>query len=572
MSWSLAVLVGLSLAVTQPAPLVIQPGQPYLDISPADWVDDVQYFIAELERIHPDPYWRTQREDYLHALASVQDGARLQPGSYRALLAFLTANTLLGDGHISVRGDSVRGDAASSRYPVLWYEFLDGLFIVAADREYQNLVGGRVIRLGEYPTEQGLARLYRATRGDNSYSRKSIGAFSMRKPYILMGLGLARDDGTLPLTVRLRNGQSRSASLAPVATDRTVDWVFARAAAGPKGPFAHRDRVEELDPNISTLSFPLFPRKYWFELLPRLDAIYVKINRMNDDPVEPFKQFVERLLDTIDREKVERLIIDISHNGGGDGTIVLPLVHGIIQRPQLNRRGHLFTIIGRNTFSASMILAGFLERHTETLFVGEPSGGSTIHFGDPETVTLPNTGLQFQVSKYRYQNSWPWDHRSWLSPDLSAEVTSDDFFNSRDVAMAAIEEFIRHPWRPIADWLRELIDKGTLPGALGPVYREHKRAHPDLYGKTSEEEINGLAYELGGQGLIEHAISILRLNVESYPHSANAWGSLAEGVWTNGDLPEAARLYLKALEIDPSNQNARLMLAELEGELSALSP
>lgn len=85
-------------------------------------------------------------------------------------------------------------------------------------------------------------------------------------------------------------------------------------------------------------------------------------------------------------------------SAGGDGSLIHPIVHGLIQRDAINRKGTLFTVVGRATFSAGVMLAQALEEHTHTTFVGEPPGAYWKHFGDATSFELPNSKLLVWVS------------------------------------------------------------------------------------------------------------------------------------------------------------------------------
>jgi tetratricopeptide (TPR) repeat protein len=53
------------------------------------------------------------------------------------------------------------------------------------------------------------------------------------------------------------------------------------------------------------------------------------------------------------------------------------------------------------------------------------------------------------------------------------------------------------------------------------------------------------------------------LNVEAYPESGNVYDSLAEAYLKEGNKEMAIKFYLKSLEKDPNNENARGMLRRL---------
>ena len=78
-----------------------------------------------------------------------------------------------------------------------------------------------------------------------------------------------------------------------------------------------------------------------------------------------------------------------------------------------------------------------------------------------------------------------------------------------------------------------------------------------------ESELNNLGYELIRKKEFKKAIRIFQLNVEAYPHSSNAYDSLAEGYMDDGDRVQAIANYEKALQLDPKNRNSALMLRKL---------
>jgi hypothetical protein len=104
-------------------------------------------------------------------------------------------------------------------------------------------------------------------------------------------------------------------------------------------------------------------------------------------------------------------------------------------------RGRLFTIIGRRTFSAAMNCANALEQHTNTLFVGEPTGTSPNHYGDAARIVLPHSGLSVFASTLYWQDSSPQDTRPWIAPHLPVAMTREDYLANRDPALEAILEY-----------------------------------------------------------------------------------------------------------------------------------
>ena len=117
---------------------------------------------------------------------------------------------------------------------------------------------------------------------------------------------------------------------------------------------------------------------------------------------------------------------------------------------------------------------------------------------------------------------------------------------------------------PIKILLKEILHRG--PAAIS----DYRRLYKDGSGPNNlnEQQINTLGYWLIAKTKLKEAIEVFRLNVEYFPHSANAYDSLGEAYMIRGDKVEAIRNYQKSLELNPKNGNAVEMLKKLGEEPS----
>ena len=105
---------------------------------------------------------------------------------------------------------------------------------------------------------------------------------------------------------------------------------------------------------------------------------------------------------------------------------------------------------------------------------------------------------------------------------------------------------------------QRLVRAGLADGADGVA-----AALPELEDGLSESVINQAGYDLLRSAKLEAAIAVFAWNVERHPDSGNVYDSLAEAYAKKGDTEAAIRHYTKSLELDPANENARAMLAQL---------
>ena len=110
-----------------------------------------------------------------------------------------------------------------------------------------------------------------------------------------------------------------------------------------------------------------------------------------------------------------------------------------------------------------------------------------------------------------------------------------------------------------------LLAAALRAGGLDSLRIRYKawKSDPTTRGIYTELEINGLGYQLMGQGLLEEAITVFELNVESYPNAFNTYDSLGEAYMNAGRREEAIANYRKSLELNPANVNAVAKLKEL---------
>jgi len=226
-------------------------------------------------------------------------------------------------------------------------------------------------------------------------------------------------------------------------------------------------------------------------------------------------------------------------------------VHGLIKRDALNRRGHLFVLTGRNTFSAAQNFVNEMEKHTNVLFAGEPTGARPNHYGDPVPVKLPNSGIEIRVSTLFWQDAHPADDRKATAPQLSVEPTAADYIAGRDPALDAVRGF-----RLLTDVVREALPNGR--DAVRQAYTRY-RDNPVYTSLSTDREMNALATELAATNL-ESALLIAQLNVQTYPRSGPAHHTLGTLLLQNGARADAIREYEKALELEPRNPYRREVL------------
>ena len=120
-------------------------------------------------------------------------------------------------------------------------------------------------------------------------------------------------------------------------------------------------------------------------------------------------QLAEEIGTTLDSGGITRLVVDLRYNPGGDDRTYRSLLRMLTTNTTLSRPGSLLVLIGRQTFSAAVLLATELDKQTNAVFFGEPTGGSPNLYGNPRPLQLPNSGIVVNVSSKYFEVGGPAD-------------------------------------------------------------------------------------------------------------------------------------------------------------------
>jgi hypothetical protein len=327
----------------------------------------------------------------------------------------------LDDGHAGVirpKGDS----ELPGMLPLDMFLFAEGLYVIGAAPGYEQLLGARVDRVGGLTIDELRAALDPVMTRDNEQN------LTLRLPRfvcnvaVLNGLGIDSQ-----LSVQLADGSKEDVRPEPAPIEFRWDRY-------PPGWTALIDTVPAPRPlHLRNRELP-----FWFEYRPADDLVYFQFNGVRDHPAETFAAFCDRLFGLIEDKNVSRLVIDIRWNGGGNTFLSQQLLHHLIASKRLSRRGALFVIIGRLTFSAAQNTVTAIERETSAIFVGEPTGSRPNFIGESIYFELPYSKLRANAADLFWQTSWPEDCRTWAAPDIYVPPTFEAYRRNEDPALDAI--------------------------------------------------------------------------------------------------------------------------------------
>jgi hypothetical protein len=173
---------------------------------------------------------------------------------------------------------------------------------------------------------------------------------------------------------------------------------------------------------------------FWYTWLPKSHTVYC-----NWRSYKTLREKSRGLFDLVKKERPEKLVVDLRQNGGGDYFVGLAyMVSGIRNLPEINRKGHLFVLIGPFTFSAAMSNSAHFRQKTAATLVGLPIGEKPNSYQESRVATLPNSHLtlSYSVRFYKFVDTG----ENMIRPDREIETSWADFKAGRDPVLEWVLE------------------------------------------------------------------------------------------------------------------------------------
>ena len=381
------------------------------------WRQDLQSLATQLPLLHVNPFTRISHADFDQAVATLDhDIPALQDHEIVTRMMQIVAS--IGDAHTSL---TINGSLLRFRtYPIQTYWFTDGLYVTSIASGYSQALGKRVTNIGATDTSAANIQVSTVISHENEMWVKAQAPSRFASPEILQALQVLPSVQNGAFVVENTNGPPLTININSVFANQTVNWVSL--------------------PDPSQVATPLYRQhpelNYWFDYVDASHTLYFQYNVCLNRTDLPFNQFLQQMQQFAATHQVDKFVIDLRNNTGGDSSILQPLISALSTDPNLNRSDRLFVIIGRLTISSGLLNAISLRQQTHATFVGEATGGKPNHFGEVGSFRLPNSRLLVTYAK-KFFTTVSGDPSS-LFPDTVVELSSADFFTGRDPVLENI--------------------------------------------------------------------------------------------------------------------------------------
>ncbi|MEI8278200.1 MAG: hypothetical protein WCG87_00470 [Bacteroidota bacterium] len=367
-------------------------------------IKDIDEYANGIEKYHVDPFSKINHKDFLNEISRIKDSA-VYYDIDELLVKLFQVNALIGDEHTDI------GYHFRDLFPFTFYWFQEGIYSMETLPKYDSLQLLKLIAIDNVPVDTAIKKISTIIANKNTASIRKIAPQYLTDPHILHGLKIIGSTSSIEYTFVKQDG----------------DTLRFRA-------IAENALKIKLDCPMVVYKFYKYsvPKRYWYNYNSEKKSLYFNYSTCVDNKMYPFENVRNQLISIINDSLPQKLIIDLRENGGGNSTLLEPLIDKI-RKSDINTFGEIFVIIGRHTFSSAIHNTMYIKNHTHAIIIGEETSGSINHYGDIRTFKLSNTGMSVYYSTKHFVLDKHNDGA--IQPDIKIPETAADFIKGKDAAL-----------------------------------------------------------------------------------------------------------------------------------------
>ncbi len=364
------------------------------------WSEDFDYIISEIERLHPNPYRVVSKEDFKMNFNDLLNRCN-ELSDEQVIFELATIITDMKDGHTSLMWSEYLSD---DFYPVRFKIINNNLYVIDAIQEYEDLKYQKVVNINGINVNEVIERISNYCSAENEYFEEFLTESMLTRFDYYKYSGLLSNSNDLELNVKNEDGG--------IFSNYTI-------------PVVSKEKVDDLRKNFKWSSKHRGVLNYNYEYDSKNKVIILNYNKCYEDDSLSVEDFNKELWSFIESHDVEKMIIDLSLNLGGNSKY-FKIFFDNISRSDLNREGGLFVIIDNQNYSAGTNAAAILKRFTSAKLIGEPTGGSPRMFGNRAQINTPNKNVKIGVAITSFDDYPGYNHNA-IMPDVLIVKSIDDF-------------------------------------------------------------------------------------------------------------------------------------------------
>jgi len=392
------------------------------EITEMEWRQDLNYLEKELPARHKNLFFQLEEEEFKQEMSQLKsDLPELSDLEISLRMAEIFAE--IGDTHTAI--DNTR--FLSEYYPLFLRRFEDGYRVMTTTEQHKEILGAELISINGYSVEELKNKFSRIITADNQVSLDYRLSSFLKLNELLSYLEIAESENQF---IFEQNEEEISISFEPLKIENMA---------------ADRNNFVSLDYQPGYV-LENANQLFWSDYIAAEKILYFQYNscwsrELADKHGQPNPELpsfaAEKLeiFDLIKNEEINKLVIDLRFNSGGDSSQGTNFAEEL---REYKDQFETYVIIGPDTFSSAIINALDFKEELNGYLIGTPTMGKPNHYGEVRTFNLPNSGLQVSYSTKYFTLLEDSDPDS-LYPEITVETRFEDFLNGRDTILEMIK-------------------------------------------------------------------------------------------------------------------------------------
>ena len=402
------------------------------DLREKQWIEDIDYLHENLPKDHKNLYHSLKKEDFNKEVLTLKNEIpKLKDYEIKCRLAQIVAS--VGDAHTSLN----LGFNNSKIYPLgLWW-FNNDLRVVTTDKEHKDILGKKLININGIPVGEIIKKIDSLLSHENDQWLKVMNVEYIMMPDVLKLFNVTSED-EVEVTLEDDSNNLIKIKLSPesLITDKIVRVM---------------DEMPIKPLRLQYNTYDITEKLYWYKYIPQDKTLYFQYNQCIDRGVAKrygykdyesypdFDEFSTGLLKAITDNNIDKFVVDLRNNRGGDSSLMTSLVSKLCLIDKLKDKGKIFVMIGRETFSSGVMSAVDFHSETKAIFYGEPTGGNVNGYGDIKNLVLPNSKLQISYSTKYFQLDDK--YKEGFIPDVIIDQPFDHYKHGIDDVYESVRSY-----------------------------------------------------------------------------------------------------------------------------------
>ena len=384
-----------------------------------DWKSDIEFLKNELPKRHKNLFFKYSREDFYSSLDQLKVECSMLT-DLQVALRLQQVIVKVGDAHTNIDYKKYLGKGRNLPFSIVWYT--DGLTINLSTNQNDIIVGTKLKKVNGFPVEVIIDSLSTLFVVDNE-ACKLLSVPRMITNYQLLNYFGFTKEGNPEIEVESTDGKTLIHTL--LYGDLSKSTIVEKKA--------------EVVPYYLSHPELLFTEKYFEE-----DSLYfVQYNKCWSRELEEqfgdknkaknlssFTEFEQVVFKTFKERPIKKLIVDLRFNSGGASPQGTEFIKQIAEDKSVNKKGVIYVVIGRRTFSSGIINVLDFKKYTNAIIIGEETAGRPNHFGEVKKFNLPSSDITVGYStKYFSMTS---EKENSIVPDIKCRLDFSDYINGVD--------------------------------------------------------------------------------------------------------------------------------------------